>query len=121
VRSFSAETKRTLQFAAAEADRLGRHYVGSEHLLLGILREERSVAASVLMEKGMRLDTVREEVVRLIKEKSTLPSTMTLLQQLNEVRHLAEQLSQAERHGEEAKDLFARIVKAIDALKTNLT
>src|SRR4026207_406033 len=51
---FSAETKRVLQFAAEEADRLLHNYIGTEHLLLGILREERSVAATILMEKGMR-------------------------------------------------------------------
>src|SRR5882672_8886875 len=59
---FSAETKRVLQFAAEEADRL----------LHGILREERSVAATILMEKGMRLNTVREDIVALLNEKTTL-------------------------------------------------
>ena len=62
---FSAETKRVLQFAAEEADRLLHNYIGTEHLLLGILREERSVAASILVEKGMlrpgaRLDRIHE-------------------------------------------------------------
>src|ERR1017187_3784527 len=69
---FSAETKRVLQFAAEEADRLLHNYIGTEHLLLGILREERSVAASILMEKGMRLNTVREDIVQLLNEKTTL-------------------------------------------------
>src|SRR5881394_2821752 len=69
---FSAETKRVLQFAAEEADRLLHSYIGTEHLLLGILREERSVAASILMEKGMRLNTVREDIVQLLNEKTTL-------------------------------------------------
>src|SRR5438445_390120 len=69
---FSAETKRVLQFAAEEADRLLDNYIGTEHLLLGILREERSVAASILMEKGMRLNTVREDIVQLLNEKTTL-------------------------------------------------
>src|SRR5476649_606556 len=69
---FSAETKRVLQFAAEEADRLLHNYIGTEHLLLGILREERSVAASILMEKGMRLNTVREDIVSLLNEKTTL-------------------------------------------------
>src|SRR5512138_3311763 len=69
---FSAETKRVLQFAAEEADRLLHNYIGTEHLLLGILREERSVAASILMEKGMRLHTVREDIVQLLNEKTTL-------------------------------------------------
>ena len=59
---FSAETKRVLQYAAEEADRLLHNYIGTEHLLLGILREERSVAASILTEKGMRLNTVRPSI-----------------------------------------------------------
>src|ERR687891_228554 len=69
---FSAETKRVLQFAAEEADRLLHNYIGTEHLLLGILREERSVAASILMEKGMRLHQVREDIVQLLNEKTSL-------------------------------------------------
>ncbi|HET9370844.1 MAG TPA: ATP-dependent Clp protease ATP-binding subunit [Vicinamibacterales bacterium] len=67
---FSAETKRVLHFAAEEADRLLHTYIGTEHLLLGILREERSVAASILYEKGMRLASVREDIVQLLNEKT---------------------------------------------------
>jgi len=69
---FSAETKRVLQYAAEEADRLLHNYIGTEHLLLGILREERSVAASILLEKGMRLNSVRDDIVQLLNEKTTL-------------------------------------------------
>ena len=69
---FSTETKRVLQHAAEEADRLLHNYIGTEHLLLGILREDRSVAASILAEKGMRLNTVREDIVQLLNEKTTL-------------------------------------------------
>ncbi len=67
---FATETRRALQFAAEEADRLLHTYIGTEHLLLGILREDRSLAASILMEKGLRLDHVREDVVSLLNEKS---------------------------------------------------
>jgi ATP-dependent Clp protease ATP-binding subunit ClpC len=67
---FSADTKRVLQYAAEEADRLLHTYIGTEHLLLGILREERSVAASILYEKGMRLASVREDIVQLLNEKT---------------------------------------------------
>ena len=69
---FSAETKRVLQFAAEEADRLLHNYIGTEHLLLGILREERSVASTILSEKGMRLSAVREDIVQLLNEKTTV-------------------------------------------------
>jgi len=44
---FSAELKRVLQFAATEADRLQHDYIGTEHLVLGILREEKSAADDV--------------------------------------------------------------------------
>jgi ATP-dependent Clp protease ATP-binding subunit ClpC len=67
---FSAETKRVLTFAAEEADRLLHTYIGTEHLLLGILREERSVAANILYDKGMRLASVREDIVQLLNEKT---------------------------------------------------
>ena len=78
---FSGESKRLLQFAAEEADRLLHNYIGTAHLLLGILREERSVAASILMEKGMRLNSVREHIVALLNEKPTVTRVkeMTLL------------------------------------------
>ncbi|HEX6322210.1 MAG TPA: ATP-dependent Clp protease ATP-binding subunit [Vicinamibacterales bacterium] len=69
---FSQETKRVLQHAAEEAERLMHNYIGTEHLLLGILREEQSVAATILMEKGMRLASVREDIVQLLNEKTTL-------------------------------------------------
>ncbi|MEI6668622.1 MAG: ATP-dependent Clp protease ATP-binding subunit [Acidobacteriota bacterium] len=70
---FSAETKRALQGAAEEADRLLHNYIGTEHLLLGILREERSLAASILIDKGMRLDAVRDDIVSLLNEKAPAP------------------------------------------------
>ena len=69
---FSAETKRVLGLAADEADRLRHAYIGTEHLLLGLLREERSVAASILVARGMRLTAVREDVVQLLAEKTTM-------------------------------------------------
>ena len=78
---FSAETKRVLQFAAEEADRLLHTYIGTEHLLLGILREERSVAAGILYDKGMRLASVRDDIVQLLNEKTapTRPKETPLL------------------------------------------
>jgi ATP-dependent Clp protease ATP-binding subunit ClpA len=62
---FSEQAKRSLQFASEEADRLSHNYIGTEHLLLGMLREEASVAAAALIHRGMRLSAVREELQRL--------------------------------------------------------
>lgn len=65
---FSAETKRVLQFGADEADRLEHNYIGTEHLLLGLLREERCVAAVILNEHGMTLNSAREDFQQLLKD-----------------------------------------------------
>jgi ATP-dependent Clp protease ATP-binding subunit ClpC len=63
---FSAETKRVLHFAAEEADRLEHRHIGSEHLLLGLLREEGSFAASLLASHGLRLGAARDRVRDLV-------------------------------------------------------
>jgi uncharacterized protein (TIGR02246 family) len=58
----SAECKRILNEAAEEAERLGNKNIGTEHLLLGILREENGLAARLLTERGLTLDYLREEL-----------------------------------------------------------
>ena len=65
---FSEDIKRVLQHAVAEAERLGHNYIGPEHLLLGLLREQESVAGRMLAEKGVNLTTVRDEVARLTQK-----------------------------------------------------
>ena len=74
---FSAQTKRALAFATEEADRLLHTYIGTEHLLLGILREEQSLAASVLAGRGIRLGAVREDVVKSAHERPPAPARAT--------------------------------------------
>jgi len=56
------ETKRVLAYAHEESDRLQHRHIGTEHLLLGLLREDRSMAAEILYERGLRLNAVRDEV-----------------------------------------------------------
>jgi uncharacterized protein (TIGR03435 family) len=63
---FSASCERAFQYAAEEADRLTHRYIGTEHLLLGLLREEGSVAAEVLRARGLRIEGVREAIVELL-------------------------------------------------------
>jgi len=66
----SQESKRILNFATEEAERLGHKHVGTEHLLLGILREEKCFGAEILQERGLRLSTLREELARSAGEKA---------------------------------------------------
>src|SRR5437016_3599539 len=66
----SQECKRVLVYAAEEAERLAHKHIGTEHLLLGLLREEKSFAAEILHERGLRLTTIREELSRVESEKT---------------------------------------------------
>src|SRR5512147_1608399 len=58
--------KRVIEYAIEESRNLNHNYVGIEHLLLGLLREEEGVAAQVLMNLGLELGKVREEVLNLL-------------------------------------------------------
>src|SRR5437899_11759274 len=68
----SNECKRILTYAAEEAERLNHRHIGTEHLLLGILREEKCVAAEILHERGLRLNAIREELARSVVDRQTL-------------------------------------------------
>ena len=65
----STECKRILTFAADEAERLRHRHIGTEHLLLGILREDKCLAAEILHERGLKLTSIREELSRTHSEK----------------------------------------------------
>jgi len=67
----SQECKRVLAYAAEEAERLAHKHIGTEHLLLGLLREDKSFAAEILHERGLRLSTLREELSRVQNDKAT--------------------------------------------------
>jgi ATP-dependent Clp protease ATP-binding subunit ClpC len=58
--------KKVIEYSIEEARNLNHNYVGTEHLLLGLLREQEGVAAQVLMNLGMKLEDVREEVLNLL-------------------------------------------------------
>jgi ATP-dependent Clp protease ATP-binding subunit ClpC len=66
----SQECKRVLAYAAEEAERLVHKHIGTEHLLLGLLREDKSFAAEILHERGLRLSTLREELSRVQNDKA---------------------------------------------------
>ena len=59
---YTPRAKRVLELSMDEARGLGQSYIGTEHLLLGLLREGQGVAAQVLLNVGLKLETVREEV-----------------------------------------------------------
>jgi ATP-dependent Clp protease ATP-binding subunit ClpC len=58
--------KKVIEYAIEEARALNHNYVGTEHILLGLLRESEGIAAQVLMNLGLKLEDVRQEVLNLL-------------------------------------------------------
>jgi ATP-dependent Clp protease ATP-binding subunit ClpC len=63
---YTSRAKKVLELAMSEARELNHSYVGTEHLLLGLLREEKGIAAQVLTDKGVNLEQARAETLRLL-------------------------------------------------------
>src|SRR2546426_2711724 len=85
------ETKRVLHYSHEESDRLQHRHIGTEHLLLGLLREERSMAAQILFERGLRLAAVRDEIARQsgadARHRKDIPHLLEFSRDLTEDAH----------------------------------
>jgi prophage maintenance system killer protein len=105
---FTPQARRVLELSLREALSLGHHYIGTEHLLLGLLGEERGIAARVLTGLGADHDRVRERLVDLINQiqhekrergqalQTTLAELADTQEQLNQVRARKEAALDAE-------------------------
>ncbi len=71
----SEESRRALNYAAEEAERLGHGQIGTEHLLLGLLREENCLAAEILHKRGLHLTSLREDLGQAPEEKRSVSPT----------------------------------------------
>jgi len=69
--SLTPRTKRVIELAVDEARRMGHHYIGTEHLLLGIVREGEGVAVDVLKSFGVNLDKVRAQTAKVMVDTSS--------------------------------------------------
>jgi len=89
----SEESKKILAYAAHEAESMLHQYVGTEHLLIGILRVESSTAARILTAKGLNVYGVREETISILKEreadkqKKELPFLAEYARDLTQMAH----------------------------------
>src|SRR3989454_5319180 len=68
---YTSRAKKVLELAMSEARELNHRYVGTEHLLLGLLREEKGVAARVLTEAGVTLERARAETLRVLGDRTS--------------------------------------------------
>jgi ATP-dependent Clp protease ATP-binding subunit ClpC len=70
----SPSTKRILELAVEEARRMGQHYISTEHLLLGLARQNEGLAMDVLRKFGISAEQIRRQTRRMLKESPTAPS-----------------------------------------------
>src|ERR1022692_482260 len=81
---FTPRAKKVLELSLREALQLGHNYIGTEHILLGLIREGEGVAAQVLVKLGADLNRVRQQVIQLLhgyQGKEPAPSTSLVLDQ----------------------------------------
>ncbi len=71
------EARSALNWAVDEARRMNHSYIGTEHILLGLIREERSIASQILQSLGVDLDVARQETIRILGGEISEPQKKT--------------------------------------------
>ena len=102
---FTPRAKKVLELSLREALQLGHNYIGTEHILLGLIREGEGVAAQVLQKLGADLIRVRQTVIQLLAGYTAGA----------EVRKVEGGAEMAEMEGELAKEIAPTVVPAADA------
>jgi ATP-dependent Clp protease ATP-binding subunit ClpC len=114
---FSEPVKNALRFAAEEADRLQHRYIGTEHLLLGLLREGASPAAITLTGQGLQLEAVREQILRLTEPVAAHPMNLTEAHELIErIKRRVIELPDALSDTSRCRELIQQILYDLDTL-----
>ncbi len=110
---FTPRAKKVLELALREALQLNHTYIGTEHLLLGVIREGEGVAAQVLVRLGADLERVRQQVIELVGQgpgpsEATSPSVRDLLDVLQRIEArvttLADDVAQLRRRLDEQQE-----------------
>ena len=76
---YTSRAKKVLELAMHQARELNHSYVGTEHLLLGLIAERKGIAAQVLVEAGVTLDSARDETVRILGTEAPSPAAASRL------------------------------------------
>jgi ATP-dependent Clp protease ATP-binding subunit ClpC len=117
---FNEETTRALLYAGEEADRLNHSYIGTEHLLLGLLRDENSVAGAILHARGLRVDQARNDILSVLDERPDgWQQPLERNAQLNliyVIRQLVDQLAPLSADRVKGEALAAHIREKLDEL-----
>jgi ATP-dependent Clp protease ATP-binding subunit ClpC len=75
--TFTPRAKKVLELASQEASQLGQNYIGTEHILLGLIKEGSGVATRILSEMGVDLDSIYSQVMKVLMESGQSETTAT--------------------------------------------
>ena len=119
---FSHSTQRALNFAAEEADRLAHAYIGVEHLLLGVLREDDPVAAPILQSHGVKLDKVRTAIETMLAESPPVAGSPEEVarhvgREIEQLQASVDALAALSADSSEARAIRTRIRDRLEELK----
>jgi hypothetical protein len=105
---FTPRAKKVLELSLREAKQLGHNYIGTEHVLLGLVREGQGVAAQVLVKLGADLPRVRQQVIQVLSgyaaEEAGARTRLVRMTVPGDLRELEEQLAQVRRQKQAAID-----------------
>jgi ATP-dependent Clp protease ATP-binding subunit ClpA len=104
---FTPRAKKVLELSLRESQQLGHNYIGTEHILLGLIREGQGVAAQVLVKLGADFSRVRQQVIQLLSGYAGGPEAAAETRPVHmpeDPREAEEQLAQVRRHKEAAID-----------------
>jgi ATP-dependent Clp protease ATP-binding subunit ClpC len=117
---FDREAKVALQFAAEESDRLAHHHIGTEHLLLGLLRVEKSSAAAILMNHGLQLPQLREVVAQMAAERPHASHSNETSALIHALKQLLDRLGIVAADNAEVRSQLDEIRQRVTAIERQL-
>jgi ATP-dependent Clp protease ATP-binding subunit ClpA len=115
---FTAPTRRTLELSLREALALGHNYVGTEHILLGLVRNEGSAGAQILAQLGADVEKIRNEVIRILTEPSSRRRELSPAQKIDA---LADELREAQNANARWESENAKLRAAAKVLVAELS
>ena len=102
---FTPRSKVVLELALVAASELGHNYIGTEHLLLGLILEEEGIAACALSDTGLDVEKIREQIVKQVGKGPRVPKPVESVAALKaEIKRLKARIAELERRLDDGRD-----------------
>jgi len=106
--TLAPDTQKVLEFAVGEAKRTGQNNIGTEHLLLGLIRDEECKAMQIMAKLGVTPEQIRRQTKRVIRETSRAPE-----EGKQEIKRVIRETSRAPEEGKQEIKAFAAVQQPV--------